>query len=150
MSSFQQTRARLVGQLGAHVTFGLPEAHHRAQRVGEDRHASRIHDVHGRHEDSATVRRHLGHGVVGAADVHVGHPDRRHVRVHLRAQAGDGLAAQFAHRVTPGIGRTRREVPAEETSVEFLGLVQVRASQVHPGRDSVVVALDFHCASSSC
>ena len=116
--------------------------------VGEDRHAAGVHDVHRRHEHGAAVGGDLGHGVVGAVHVDVGHPDRRHVGVHLGAEAGHRLPAQVAHGVAARLGRPLRAVPAEEGPVELPRLGQVRAAQVHPRGDSVVVALDLHGAFS--
>ena len=66
----------LVGHLRARVLVGLPDADHRTEGVGEHGHAAGVHDVHRRHEHGPAVGRHLGHGVVGAVDVHIGHPGR--------------------------------------------------------------------------
>ncbi len=117
-------------------------------RVREDRHAARLHHIHRASEDGAAVGGHLGHGGVGAVDVDVGHPDRWHVGVHLRAEPRHGLPAQVADRITTGLRRSLRAVPAEERPVELLRLRQVGAAQIHPGWDSVFVALELHSAFS--
>ena len=141
-------RTGLVGQLRPRVRFGLPEADDRTQGIGEDGHAPRVHDVHRRHEHHAAVGGHLGHRVVGAVHVDVGHPDRRHVRVHLGAEPGHRLPAQVAHGVPARFGRPFGAVPAEQAPVELPRLGKVRAPQVHPRGDSVFVALVLHGAIS--
>ena len=146
ISSFQQNVLGSLASCAPMCDLGCHRPMTAPDRVGEDGHAADVHDVHGWRQDRPPVGADLGDGVVGVVHVDVGHPRRREVGVHLRTQASHRLAAETADRVAAGLGRALGAFPAEERAVELLRLGEVRAAHVHPGRDSVVIALELHGA----
>ena len=141
--------ARLVHDPRARVGAGLPDPEHRAGGVGEDAHPADVEHVHRLHEHhAAVVLDELG-DPVGAVDVDVGRPHGR-ARVHERRDAADGPAAEHGDAVAARLGRTLVDVPAEQGGVEGDRPVDVGAADVHPGRDTVLVAVHLHVNPSPC
>ncbi len=142
--------ARLVGQLRPGVLIRLPQSDDRPEWVGHDAHPAGVHHVHRLDEDGTPGRGDLGRRGVRAVHVDVRHPRGREVGVHLWSDAGHRFSADVAHRIPAGLGRSLRTVPAEQLAVERPRLGRIGAPQVHPGRDTVVVAFELHLPRSSC
>src|SRR5581483_8989600 len=79
----------------------------------------------------------------GRVDVDIRRPVRR-AGVHLGADPGGRLPLVHGDRVAAGLRGPLLDLPAEEAGVELDGLADVGGAEVHPGRDSVLVAIDLH------